>query len=679
MRILIIHQPYLMPGQGGGSRINEMARLWAEAGHEVSVIAGTLAPDGKKPPRYRRRWLVKEKDGLVTIWRCYMPEHYGRSYHGRMWGYLAFGLSASTALLYSKKPDITLATSPPLTVAIQGILAGRFRWGRNPWIFEVRDLWPESAVTTGVLSPRSALTSALYTLERWAYRLADSINVLTPAFRDNILDRRLANAEKLAFIPNGADLDLFQPGQLDNDLRRRLAWGDRFVVLYAGAHGRANALGQLIDAAEHLRDRSEILIACVGEGPERATLEATVRARGLNNIVFLGPQPKDKMPEFINAANAGAAVLQNNPTFRTVYPNKVFDYMACRRPTLLAIDGVARRLVCEEARAGVFAEPENGAALASAIRYLADNPAVCEEMGARGYEWVVANADRKALAVRYLDLMTELLRGRLNVRSHDHGPGQAQLHQSRSTDSAADEHTFVITASDQHARPSIGRTLVADRLRKVNSGTFVCAVKRVVDLAVTLLMLPIACPVMAVIAFAIWLRNGRPVLFSQTRVGAKRREFKLYKFSSMTLERDSTGRLLPDAERLTVLGKKLRDLSLDELPQIWNVLNGDMSLVGPRPLLPAYLPRYTARQGRRHDVKPGITGWAQINGRNSITWESKFELDVWYVEHWSLVLDLRILVATLGKVLHSAGIAHPGEATMREFLGSSDESKQAQS
>jgi glycosyltransferase involved in cell wall biosynthesis len=410
MKILIIHQYYLMPGQAGGSRFNEMARLWADQGHEVTVIAGTVDyASGKAPERYRRRWLFKERDGLVTVWRCYVPESYGRSYRGRMWAFFAFIFSATTAVLRAERPDIIVATSPPLIVAVPGVLAARLRGRTIPWIFEVRDLWPESAIATRVLSRRSPLSFALYALERWAYRFANRINVLTPSFREDILKRGLAAADKIVFIPNGADLDHFRPGPLDNELRCQLGWGNRFVVLYAGAHGRANAVGQLVNAAECLRDRPDILIACVGDGTERKSLELLARDHGLENIVFLGPQPKDRMPLFVNGANAGAAVLQNNPTFRTVYPNKVFDYMACGRPTLLAIDGVARRLVCEEARAGVFAEPENGPAIASAIRYLADNPVLCEEMGARGYEWVMANASRRALAVRYLELMAELV------------------------------------------------------------------------------------------------------------------------------------------------------------------------------------------------------------------------------------------------------------------------------
>jgi glycosyltransferase involved in cell wall biosynthesis len=410
MKILVIHQYYLMPGQPGGSRFNEMARLWVEQGHEVTVIAGNVDySSGKTPKHYRGRWLLKEQDGPVTVWRCHVPESYARSYSGRMWAFFVFIFSAVTAVLRAERPDIIVATSPPLIVVVPALLAARLRRTPIPWIFEVRDLWPETAITTGVLSRKSLLTSLLYALERWAYRFATRINVLTPAFREDILERGLATANKIAFIPNGADLDQFQPGPLDNEVRRQLGWGNRFVVLYAGAHGRANAVRQLVDAAECLRDRPDILIACVGDGTERESLEALARDRRLENIVFLGPQPKNRMPLFVNGASAGAAVLQNNPTFRTVYPNKVFDYMACRRPTLLAIDGVARRMVCEEAGAGVFAEPENGAAIASAIRFLANNPVLCAEMGERGREWVVANVGRRTLALRYLELMADLV------------------------------------------------------------------------------------------------------------------------------------------------------------------------------------------------------------------------------------------------------------------------------
>src|SRR5262249_54340868 len=193
-------------------------------------------------------------------------------------------------------------------------------------------------------------------LERWACRTADRVNVLTPAFRDDIVRRRVADAGKIVFIPNGADVDAFTPGSRDNRARREFGWGDRIVVLYAGAHGLPNALTQLVDTAEKLRERPDILIACVGDGIERSDLQKEAALRKLPNIIFHGPQPKERMPEIVNACDVGSAVLQNNPAFRAVYPNKVFDYMSCERPILLAIDGVARDLVCNQARAGIFAE-----------------------------------------------------------------------------------------------------------------------------------------------------------------------------------------------------------------------------------------------------------------------------------------------------------------------------------
>lgn len=401
MKILVVHQFYLQPGEPGGSRFNELARLWSEAGHQVTVVAGTVNyATSKAPERYHGRWTTREQDGQVTVWRCHVPASYGRSYLGRMWAFFAFTLSAATAALRVRRPDVVIATSPPLVAVIPGWLAARRHRARL--VFEIRDLWPESAVTTGVLRERAPLTRLLYALERWACRVADRINVLTPAFRDDLVRRELASAEKIFFVPNGADLDLFSPGPADPVLRAELGWGSRFVVMYAGAHGRANAIGQLVDAAERLRDRPDILIASVGDGPERRQHEDRARRLGLDNIVFHGAQPKDRMPALVRACDVGAAVLQDNPTFRTVYPNKVFDYMASERPTLLAIDGVARQLVCDEARAGVFAPPEDGAALAEAIRRLADDPRGRAEMGRSGRTWVVANASREALAARYL-------------------------------------------------------------------------------------------------------------------------------------------------------------------------------------------------------------------------------------------------------------------------------------
>jgi len=193
--------------------------------------------------------------------------------------------------------------------------------------------------------------------------------------------------------------------------------------------------------------------------------------------------------------------------------------------------------------------------------------------------------------------------------------------------------------------------------------------KRAFDIAASTSALVVLSPVLAITAYKVKKELGSPVLFRQTRPGLHGRPFEMIKFRTMKDATDKAGIALPDSERLTDFGKKLRASSLDELPELWNVLKGDMSLVGPRPLLMEYLPLYNAEQAKRHNVRPGVTGYAQVNGRNSLSWEDKFKLDTWYVEHQSLWLDMKILLKTVKKVIIKDGISAEGEATMTKFTG----------
>jgi len=201
-------------------------------------------------------------------------------------------------------------------------------------------------------------------------------------------------------------------------------------------------------------------------------------------------------------------------------------------------------------------------------------------------------------------------------------------------------------------------------------------IKRLFDLLCAIVLIIILLPLLIFIALIVWITMGYPFFFCQLRPGYKGKPFMCYKFRTMNDKRDQHGNLLPDELRLTGLGKFLRATSLDELPELFNVLRGEMSLVGPRPLLMQYLERYTPEQARRHDVLPGITGWAQINGRNALTWEEKFRLDLWYVDNWSFWLDLKILALTAWKVLKREGINQPGFATAEEFMGTNQENEE---
>ena len=196
--------------------------------------------------------------------------------------------------------------------------------------------------------------------------------------------------------------------------------------------------------------------------------------------------------------------------------------------------------------------------------------------------------------------------------------------------------------------------------------------KRIFDLVATSLGLLLLSPFMLLTALSVRIFLGKPVLFRQKRPGYKGQFFYIYKFRTMTNASDSAENLLPDSERLTSLGRFLRSLSLDELPELFNILRGEMSLVGPRPLLMDYLGRYSSEQMRRHDVYPGLTGWAQVNGRNAITWQDRFALDIWYVDHWSFWLDVKIILITVWKVLKREGISQPGQATVEYFKDDSN-------
>jgi sugar transferase EpsL len=201
--------------------------------------------------------------------------------------------------------------------------------------------------------------------------------------------------------------------------------------------------------------------------------------------------------------------------------------------------------------------------------------------------------------------------------------------------------------------------------------------KRLFDLALTLPGVVLISPFLVLLALLVRLKLGRPVLFTQARPGYREKPFAMIKFRSMTDKEDASGALLPDEQRLTGLGRFMRSYSLDELPEVFNVLRGEMSLVGPRPLLMRYLERYSPEQRRRHEVLPGMTGWAQVNGRNALAWDEKFRLDVWYVDHWSLGLDIRILWLTFTSILRREGISHPEHATAPEFMGNDPQQAEA--
>jgi len=408
VKILIVHQYFLGKEDAGGSRWNQFSKYFAQVGHEVTIVAGMVHySTGKKAPRYKGKYIVREEEMPgVTVYRCHVSESYNKSFVGRAWAYFSFAVSSTIAgWLKAPRPDVIIATSPPLTVATTMIWLARLR--RKPAVFEVRDLWPESAIDTGVLAP-GRLAKMLYKLEAKAYRKAKWINVLTPAFEEVLVDRKNVSRDKISMIPNGADLDIMVPGPRDNHIREKLGLEGKFVVSYFGAHGQANKVGQLLDVAEKLQsDHPDVRIMLVGDGMEKPGVVQDAKSRNLDNVIFVDSVPKDHVCDYINASDVCTAVLMRNDTFKTVYPNKVFDYMCCKKPIIIGIDGVARQLV-EDAGAGLFAEPENPDDFLRVLLQLKENPEAMRRMGEDGYKHAAENYSREAMAKKYIEVLDRL-------------------------------------------------------------------------------------------------------------------------------------------------------------------------------------------------------------------------------------------------------------------------------
>ncbi len=412
MHILLIHQYFLEKGDAGGSRFNEMTKAWEDEGHRTTVLSGMVHHlSGRKLPRYQGRYTyVDAYAPLVKVIRCHVSESYAASFAGRFWGYISFVISSIYAGLFiaREKYDVIVVTSPPLFVGATAWVLSRIK--RIPFVFEIRDLWPESAVDTGVLKNKKVIAAASW-FEKFIYRKATRINVLTTAFRDNLIQRKGVSPEKIWYIPNAADFEHsdYALAHLDiADFRRKQGWDDKIVITYVGAHGIANHLIQVLDTADRVRDLKEVLFVLIGEGMEKEKLITEAKNRNLDNVQFLPPAPKPDIFYYIMASDFGASVLKKVDTFKTVLSNKTFDYMSCKKPIFMLIDGVSRQLV-EDAGCGVYVEPENPADFEAKIRYyLTLKRSEWQRQGDAGFTYAKAHFDRQVLARKYLGHLSTL-------------------------------------------------------------------------------------------------------------------------------------------------------------------------------------------------------------------------------------------------------------------------------
>jgi len=422
MRLLLIHQYFAGPTEPGGTRHYELAAHLVQQGHDCSIVASTLNfASGQRVVEGRGLVVEQNVDGIRVL-RAYTYPSLHKSFTWRVVALVSFMFTSVWAAMRAKNIDLVMGTSPPLFQAVSAWFVSALR--RRPLLLEIRDLWPEFAIDIGVLTNPVLIKIARW-VEMFLYRRATHLLVNSPAYREYLLGKGVPDS-KISVIPNGVDPDMFTPEGDGRFFREELGVADKFVVTYAGALGMANDIDTILRAATRLRTDSRIRILLVGDGKERANLEAKAKQYELPNLKFAGSRSKAEMRAVLAGSDACLATLKNIPMFRTTYPNKVFDYMAAGRPTILAIDGVIREVV-EAAGGGIFVPPGDDRALAAAMQALCDDRQRSRAMGMAARHYVVENFNRHRQAEDFVRLVERLA----NVPPRE--PDEPRVPESRQT------------------------------------------------------------------------------------------------------------------------------------------------------------------------------------------------------------------------------------------------------
>jgi glycosyltransferase involved in cell wall biosynthesis len=398
MHILLIHQAFLGEEEAGGTRHYELGRYLAARGHKLSVIASQISYlTGKKITG------IHSSEG-IDVYRAYTYSALHKSYLQRAISFISFMISSFWSGLRIRNLDLVWGTSPPLFQAFPAYLLAKLKG--VPFVFEIRDLWPAFPVDLGVLRNKPIIWLAEQ-IELYFYQKADHLVINSPGFKSHLVGKGIP-LEKISTIPNGVDLNDFPLESDGSDFRAQYQLGSGLVILYAGAHGLANDLEIVLKAAELMKNQSQVSFVFVGDGKQKADLVRLAESKDLVNIKFIPAQPKVNMPDVLAAADICLAVLRDIPTFKTTYPNKVFDYMAAGKPTLLMIDGVIRKVI-EDSEGGLFVKPGDPAALVDAVKLLAGDPVRREQMGRNARRYVEKHFQRSDQALELERLILDLL------------------------------------------------------------------------------------------------------------------------------------------------------------------------------------------------------------------------------------------------------------------------------
>ncbi|MEB2345964.1 MAG: glycosyltransferase family 4 protein [Deltaproteobacteria bacterium] len=404
MRILFVSHYFPPEVNAPANRTHEHARQWVRDGHEVTVITGVPNhPRGEIFPGYRNRLLQEERIDGIRVLRTWTYVTPNEGFVRRTLNYLLFAAASVLASLRAPRPDVVVATSPQFFVGLAGAVISRLR--RRPFVLEVRDLWPDSIVQLGQLRSARAIRF-LEWVETRLYRSAAGIVVNTRAFIDHISSRGVPR-DRIELVYNGIDAKLFAPRPPDPELLRRHGLEGRWLAAYIGTLGLAHALGTILDTAEGMRDREDVAFLLIGDGADRARLEAEAARRGLTNVRFLGLRPRAEIPAWIASVDCLLVMLRDLPVFETVIPSKVFEFCAQQRPVVVAARGEIRRLV-EEAKAGFLVDPEDAVQLADVLERIRTHPEEAALRARAGREWVDQGFQRDALASRMAEFLERI-------------------------------------------------------------------------------------------------------------------------------------------------------------------------------------------------------------------------------------------------------------------------------
>ncbi|MCX6058193.1 MAG: glycosyltransferase family 4 protein [Chloroflexi bacterium] len=405
MKILLINQAFVSPDEPGHTRHFEMAQYLRARGHELVIVASDLNYQTGQRTVERTGLFAEQMIDGVRILRAYIFPALHRSYFWRIISFLSFMFTSVWTAFTVKDVDIIMGTTPPIFQAVSAWFVALIR--RKPFLLEVRDLWPEFGVSMGVLKNPIVIALARW-LENFLYARATHILVNSPAYKEYMLGKGPPE-NKITYVPYGTDVDMFNPDLDGSPVRKKFGLENKFVVLYAGALGQANDIDTILRAAERLNHESQIRFVLFGDGKERARLESESKRMNLTNVIFAGVCPKKEMPLVIASSDVCLAILQDVPMFRTTYPNKVFDYMAAARGTVLVIDGVVREVI-ESSGGGVFVSPGNEEQLAKTILELSNDPQRVKQMGLNARVYLVKHLDRRDKLNETLALLENLVK-----------------------------------------------------------------------------------------------------------------------------------------------------------------------------------------------------------------------------------------------------------------------------